>query len=666
MPAAAEPWTAAASQGQDPLLAQYSFKKGEPSIGSGGFGEVYIGTRRKDGRNYALKYVDTRDAQWQQEYRLLTKMKHDNVLRAVEMFEPHRERRWTGVIVTELYDMDLSKFLLRRPGGLPQKVARGISRQIATGLGYVHKKGILHRDVKPQNIMMSLDTDEGGMRAVLADFGLARQEPRREEVQDFLAGLLGQGQMMTRQVMTPYYRAPEILLADTIKNKVRYTSAIDVWSLGCVMYELVTGKVLAQANSEQGVLNNIVRAIGPCPPPLSKVWGSRRVLAEQRSEEDAVATSQGQLLDQDMVASGRAAVWQCVTKTLRWIPSDRLACQQLLQDTWMQASGDGQDSAEAGAAEEDEAHGPEAATDRGDGSGGRGSSANSISSQGQATPRGDGLSGSGSAAIPNSSQVQAADEVHEHDCLKIIVHCKGQAKPGQARGDGSGGRGSSAIPASSQGQATPVILPASSQGQATPVLSSGSSAMSNPSQEAATDRADGSGGSRAAVILASSQGPEASPAILTSRRQSSPWRFGTQVACTTWRSSCACSCSGHCYVPGHRYHKGCKAVDLLIGSKYCLACACAVRGCGRPRHHGVYCSSHKKMVDGRTAGIRANSVRSTGSAMVDAMRRNRLRRIVSKDTPRQGFSDHGRALEGAAGDGKLRGESLEIAASVQC
>ena len=155
MPARAEPSTIAVSQGQDPLLAQYSFKTGEPAIGSGGFGEVYIGTRLADNRNYALKYVNSREPLWQREYRLLTEMRHDNVLRAVELFEPHPdERRRTGVIVTDLYDMDLSKFLLRRPGGLPQKVARGISRQIAMGLGHVPQRGILHRDVKPQNVMV--------------------------------------------------------------------------------------------------------------------------------------------------------------------------------------------------------------------------------------------------------------------------------------------------------------------------------------------------------------------------------------------------------------------------------------------------------------------------------------------------------------------------------
>ena len=61
------------------MLAQYSIKKGERSIGSGAFGQVIIGTRRVDGRNYALKHVDSRDEEWKREYQLLSEMRHDTI-----------------------------------------------------------------------------------------------------------------------------------------------------------------------------------------------------------------------------------------------------------------------------------------------------------------------------------------------------------------------------------------------------------------------------------------------------------------------------------------------------------------------------------------------------------------------------------------------------------
>ena len=131
MHVAAEPSTAAAAQGQDPLLARYSITRGE-ALGSGRFGQVFVGTRHEDGRNYALKFVDSREAEWQWEYQLLSEMSHDNVLRAVEVMW---ESCTTGVIVTELYDMDLHTFLRHRSGKVTQKVAHGISRDIAMGFG---------------------------------------------------------------------------------------------------------------------------------------------------------------------------------------------------------------------------------------------------------------------------------------------------------------------------------------------------------------------------------------------------------------------------------------------------------------------------------------------------------------------------------------------------
>ena len=117
---------------------------------------------------------------------------------------------------------------------------------------------------------------------------------------------------MTRQVATIWYRAPEILLTDTSSQKVRYTSAIDVWSLGCVMYELVTGKVLAQAHTEHGVLNKIAKAIGPCPTSFQAYYGNLAQHASVLAEQDAGAMSQGHLV-RDVAASGAAA---CVTKNI--------------------------------------------------------------------------------------------------------------------------------------------------------------------------------------------------------------------------------------------------------------------------------------------------------------------------------------------------------------
>ena len=85
--------TTAVSRGQDPLQAQYTWSA-HKIIGSGTFGKVVAGARLVDGRNYALKHVDTTCAEWQLECQLLSGMGHPNVVRAVDMFEP---RPTTGV-----------------------------------------------------------------------------------------------------------------------------------------------------------------------------------------------------------------------------------------------------------------------------------------------------------------------------------------------------------------------------------------------------------------------------------------------------------------------------------------------------------------------------------------------------------------------------------------
>ena len=465
--------TVASSRGQDPLLLRYRSGKGGKSIGCGSFGKVFIGTRLADNRNYALKYVDVADEEWQLEYELMNVIRHPNVAKAVDMFEPHARRPHTGIIVTELYDMDLSSYLRRRSGRVTQKVARDISRQLGRGLAAVHELGIIHRDIKPQNVLLKFEADWGALKAALTDFGLARWLPRTAgdvdpALYDTLVSSQGHGAVMTRNVMTLWYRAPEILLADKTSPEVMYTTRIDVWSLGCVMYELLRGQALARAADEEGVLRKIIRAIGPCPPPLKAHYGERLLQAEG----DAAASSQAHWSAIAVKGDAAEEAVACVNKTLQWQPSDRPSSEDLLQEAWMQLPWGGQDSLEAALHSpqkaKDSAHSPQKAKD----------------------------SAEATTAAPSQDKA-------------LLV-------------------GSSVTAAPSQGQA-------------------------------------------------------------------SLWRFGASVTCMTWKSLERCACSGHCYVPGHRYQGGCDAVDLLVGSSYCPSCACSVYACVRPRLHGPFCSVHKKL-----------------------------------------------------------------------
>eukprot|EP00966_Prymnesium_polylepis_P086177 1994698-Prymnesium_polylepis.1 len=102
-------------------------------------------------------------------------------------------------------------------------------RQVLEGLAYIHDAGVIHRDLKPQNILV----DAEGI-AKLADFGLARMCPLR-------------GTTLTPQLVTRWYRAPEILLGET-----RYAAPVDMWSFGCVLAECVNNQPLFAGDSEIG------------------------------------------------------------------------------------------------------------------------------------------------------------------------------------------------------------------------------------------------------------------------------------------------------------------------------------------------------------------------------------------------------------------------------
>ena len=153
-------------------------------------------------------------------------------------------------LVFEFIDHDLKKKtdyyrkVLKQP--IPPQDVKTTLFQILKGIAFCHSQRIIHRDLKPQNILIS---SEGDIK--LADFGLARafQIPTRT---------------LTHEVVTLWYRAPEILL-----GAKRYSTPIDLWSIGCIFAELCTGQALFPADSEIDMLYKIFQLLGT---PSETVW----------------------------------------------------------------------------------------------------------------------------------------------------------------------------------------------------------------------------------------------------------------------------------------------------------------------------------------------------------------------------------------------------------
>jgi cyclin-dependent kinase len=149
----------------------------------------------------------------------------------------HAEKKLT--LVFEYLDQDLKKYLDVCIGGMEINIVKSFLYQLITGVAYCHHHRVLHRDLKPQNLLINR---EGELK--LADFGLARAFgiPVRS---------------YTHEVVTLWYRAPDVLLGSR-----KYSTPVDIWSIGCILAEMVNGTPLFTGTSEEVQLDTIFRHLG--------------------------------------------------------------------------------------------------------------------------------------------------------------------------------------------------------------------------------------------------------------------------------------------------------------------------------------------------------------------------------------------------------------------
>ena len=195
----------------------------EELVGSGGMSGVYRAHDRLLERSVALKILHeqfTRDEDYverfRREARAVAQLAHPNIVTVID----RGEQAGRQFIVFEYVDGLNLKELLDREGPLPVSEAVGLALQVAAGLAFAHEQGLVHRDVKPQNVLL-----DGDGRAKVTDFGIARS-------------LQVDGMTITGTVMgTSNYIAPEQARGQPVDEQT------DIYSLGCVLYELLAGEV---------------------------------------------------------------------------------------------------------------------------------------------------------------------------------------------------------------------------------------------------------------------------------------------------------------------------------------------------------------------------------------------------------------------------------------
>ncbi|XP_060677137.1 cyclin-dependent kinase 2 isoform X1 [Hemiscyllium ocellatum] len=230
-----------------------SFQKVE-KIGEGTYGVVYKAKNKDTGEVVALKKIRL-DTETEgvpstaiREISLLKELSHPNIVELLDVI--HTENKL--YLVFEFLHQDLKKFMdISSVNGISLPLVKSYLFQLLQGLAFCHSHRVLHRDLKPQNLLINA---EGAIK--LADFGLARAfgVPVRT---------------YTHEVVTLWYRAPEILLGCKY-----YSTAVDIWSLGCIFAEMVTDskitrRALFPGDSEIDQLFRIFRTLGT---PDESVW----------------------------------------------------------------------------------------------------------------------------------------------------------------------------------------------------------------------------------------------------------------------------------------------------------------------------------------------------------------------------------------------------------
>ncbi len=211
-------------------------------LGQGGMAEVYLALDRRLGTELCVKVLFPHlrsqpilRSRFEREVAAARKLDHPNIVRIFELVEDGEQLFFT---MEFLPGSDLKR-LLRRSGRLPFEQILHLGAQMAAALEAAHGQGIVHRDVKPQNILVGAD---GGVK--LVDFGLAH-----------MTGLVGMT-MGTALLATPEYGAPELLSGSVVDPRA------DLYSFGVVLYEMATGRL-----PFRGPLYEVLRQHIETPPP---------------------------------------------------------------------------------------------------------------------------------------------------------------------------------------------------------------------------------------------------------------------------------------------------------------------------------------------------------------------------------------------------------------